>query len=70
MILNMSEELNTKTLGDELWQAPANSEITKAEFEEKSQEVMEKILEKNNFDKTSKEYEKFFKELMSQDKHP
>jgi glycosyltransferase involved in cell wall biosynthesis len=37
----------------------------KEEFEEKSQEVMEKILEKNNFDKTSKEYEKFFKELMS-----
>jgi hypothetical protein len=40
MILNMSEELNTKTLGDELWQAPANSEITKAEFEEKSQQLI------------------------------
>jgi len=38
---------------------------SKEEFKEKSQVVMKKVLEKNNFDKTSEEYKKFFKELTS-----
>jgi len=37
----------------------------KEEFEEKSKEVMKKVLEKNNFDKTSEEYKKLFEELLS-----
>jgi len=42
---------------------------SKEEFKEKSKEVMKKVLEKNNFDITSEEYKKFFRELTSQNEH-
>lgn len=43
-MVNMNEELNTKTLSDELWQAPQNSEMTKVEFEEKSQQLIDEAI--------------------------